>query len=307
MFPVEIENAFGVARVEAKPERIVSLSFIGHDFLLALGIQPYALRKWYGSDPYGVWVWGHDALGDAQPIVMQGEIDIERIALLAPDLITAQWSGITEREYDLLSRIAPTLGPAPGYGNWGTPWQDMLLRLGQATGRGEEAAAVVRSIEARFAEVRSRHPEWQGASATMSWAGALAAYTDEDLRGQFLEALGFEVPDQLSYLPGGNAYFKPLPVEDISSIDLDVLVWLDPGGTAGGVLDMPLRNTMRAHREGREVYAGPLLSAALSHSSPLSLEYALDELVPLLERAMDGDPATVVPSMFEAGLLPMGN
>jgi len=306
-FPAIIEHRYGTTIVPAKPKRIVSLSFIGHDFLLALGETPYALRKWYGTDPYGVWPWGHEALGDARPIVMQGEIDIERIAALEPGLIAAQWSGITEREYALLSRIAPTIPPRAEYGDYGSPWQDMLRRLGTATGKSSDAEAIIARIEGRFAGLRAAHPDWQGASALMAWAGHTKAYTRADIRGQFLEALGFSVPEA----PGGpralNRFYTEFPGEDPSPMDVDALIWLDTGRNAQKLARMPLRHTMRAYQQGREIYAGPMLSAALSHSSPLSLNYALDRLVPLLEAAMDGDPATQVPGMAQAGLLPEGS
>lgn len=48
--------------------------------------------------------------------------------------------------------------------------------------------------------------------------------------------------------------------------------------------------------EGREVFVDQLLGGAFSFASPLSLDYLLDELVPELTAAADGDPSTVVPS-----------
>jgi iron complex transport system substrate-binding protein len=75
------------------------------------------------------------------------------------------------------------------------------------------------------------------------------------------------------------------------------VVWIvaDDAGVAT-VRDLPLRPTMRAFTEGREIVADTLLSAAFSHGSPLSMEYVIEELVPELVLALDGDPATVVPS-----------
>lgn len=306
-FPVEIEHRFGVTRIETEPKKIVSLSFIGHDFLLALGIAPYALRKWYGTDRFGVWVWGHDALGDAEPIVMQGEINIEQIAAMQPDLILGQWSGMTERDYTLLSRIAPTVAPTAEYGDYGTPWQEMLRTVGLATGTFDKAEGVIDRLEGRFAAIRESHPEWRGASSVMVWAGETGAYTERDIRGRFLEDLGFEVPEAVNQRGTLDNFYVLIPAEDLSPIDVNALVWIDAGGSAPVLNRMPLRPTMRAYKEGREVYADPLLSAALSHSSPLSLDYALDQLVPLLEAAMDGDPTTVVPSSRDAGILPEGS
>ncbi|TNJ47486.1 ABC transporter substrate-binding protein [Phaeobacter sp. B1627] len=305
-FPVEIEHIFGVTRIETEPTRVVSLSFIGHDFLLSLGVVPYALRKWYGAFPYGVWPWAQEALGDGTPIVMQGEIDIEAIAAMDPDLIVGQWSGMSAREYALLSEIAPTVATAPGSGDYGMTWQQMLLRLGQATGRSERAEEIVAGLEQRFAELRQNHPSWQGATGLMVWAGTIGAYTQHDIRGKFLAELGFVPTEPVLAYRGLNQSYYIVPEEDLAPIDADVLLWLDGGGSVARLNRLPLRRFMRAYLEGREIYSGLMLTSALSHSSPLSIEYALDTLVPLLEQAMDGDPATEVTSSREAGLLARG-
>jgi iron complex transport system substrate-binding protein len=306
-FPVDIQHRFGAAHIPAPPNRVVSLSFIGHDYLLALGIKPIALRKWYGTDPFGVWEWGHDALGDAQPIVLQGEIDVERIAALKPDLIVGQWSGMTARDFALLSQIAPTVAPRLEYGDYGTPWQEMLRTLGDATGTRGLAEMQIARLETRFANIRAAHPEWEGATSTMVWAGQTGAYTSRDIRGQFLENLGFRVPDAINDRGTLDNFYVLIPDEDLSPIDVDALLWIDGGGSVSALDRKPLRHTMRAYKEGREIYIDPILSAALSHSSPLSLDYALDRIVPLLEAAMDGDPSTVVPSSRDAGILAEGS
>ena len=304
-YPVEITHRFGTAEIAEKPTRIVSLSYIGHDFLLALDEVPIALRKWYGTDPYGVWPWGHEALGDATPIVMQGEIDIEQIAMLEPDLIVGQWSGMTARDYALLSQIAPTIAPGVGESSYSMSWPDMLRTLAVATDTEAKAEAIITRIETRFADLRANHPEWQGASAVMAWAGQTGAFSSKDIRAQFLSQLGFADPQAVNDLATADNFYVLIPPEDLDPIDTDVLIWLDTGASAPALNRMPLRPFMRAYREGREVYADPLLSSALSHSSPLSLDYTLDRLVPLIEAAIDGDPATVVPSSAAAGILAM--
>ncbi|XDA96730.1 iron-siderophore ABC transporter substrate-binding protein [Sulfitobacter sp. LCG007] len=305
-FPVRIDHAFGTATIPARPERVVSLSFIGHDFLLALGVKPIALRKWYGNFPHGVWPWGEEALGDATPVVMQGEIDIEAIAAMKPDLIVGQWSGMTADEYRLLSQIAPTVAHRAEWGPYGASWQDMLRVLGVSTGRQARAEAEIARLESRFAQIREAHPDWRGASAAVVWAGTSGAYTSRDMRGRLLTDLGFVIPDALDARGGLNVTYARVPPEDLSDIDVDALIWLDAGGGTDRLRTLPLRHRMRAYAEGREIYSGLMLSAAMSHSSPLSLDRALDELVPLLEAAMDGDPATVVTSTREAGILDEG-
>lgn len=293
-YPVEITHRFGTAEITEKPARIVSLSYIGHDFLLALDEVPIALRRWYGTDPYGVWPWGYEALGDATPIVMQGEIDIEQIAMLEPDLIVGQWSGMTEREYALLSQIAPTIAPAVGESSYSMSWPDMLRTLARATDTEAKAESIITRIETRFADLRATHPEWQGATAVMVWSGQAGAFSSEDIRAQLLTQLGFAYPQAVDDLATADNFYVLIPPENLDPIDTDVLVWLGSGPDDPALNRMPLRRFMRANRDGREVYADPMLSSALSHSSPLSIDYALDRLVPMIEAASDGDPTTVV-------------
>lgn len=66
----------------------------------------------------------------------------------------------------------------------------------------------------------------------------------------------------------------------------------------------PMRRTLAAHRQGREIFAGPVFAGALSFSSILSLPFALNELEQDLVAAIDGDPATPVQSAQLAGLAP---
>lgn len=303
-FPVEIEHRYGTATISEQPRRVVSLSFNGHDFLLALGVVPVALRHWYGDKPHGVWDWAQAALGDAEPLVLEGEINIERIAALRPDLIVGIWSGMSADEYRLLSRIAPTIAPRAEHGDYGTPWQVMTLTLGRALGREARARELVAGIEARFERIAAAHPQWQGRTATVAWAVRPGAYTSRDVRGRLMQALGFEIPAHIDEMAGENAAYLSISQENLPLLDADVLIWLDDGQAIDAIRDLALRPQLRAYREGREIYADPLLGAAMSHSSPLSLPYALDRLVPLIEQAVDGDPATVVHSTAEAGLLP---
>ncbi|MEM8537412.1 MAG: ABC transporter substrate-binding protein [Pseudomonadota bacterium] len=290
-----LQHRYGETVISGSPSRIVSLSFIGHDYLLGLGEVPLALRYWYGDGPFGVWPWAADRLGEAEPVVIYGAIDVETIALLEPDLILAQWSGITETEYRLLSRIAPVLPPPAGASDYTATWQQMLRQIGIALDKADAAEAQIAEIEGRFADIRARYPAWQGKTAVSVWPDRIGAYTRSDLRGQFLEQLGFINAPQVEALVGANTYNVRISPENLDPIDTDLLIWLTISDPAQSLSRITLRPMTRAFREGREVIADPDLTAALSHSSPLALAYALDRLEPMIAAAMDGDPATAVP------------
>jgi iron complex transport system substrate-binding protein len=76
-----------------------------------------------------------------------------------------------------------------------------------------------------------------------------------------------------------------------------VLVWIAGDWSVNEqIMANPLRQQLDAVTEGREVFLGPIEAGAFSFSSPLSLPYLLGVMVPQLEAAADGDPATAVPA-----------
>ena len=292
-FPVTLTHKFGTTTIEAKPERVVSLGYAGIDNLLALGVKPVAVRYWYGDYAYGAWPWAQDALGDAQPVMLEGDLNIEQIAALQPDVIMAVSSGITLEQYELLSQIAPVVASEEQYGDYGTPWQADVRSDGVALGLSEKAEELIKGIEDRFAAVRAAHPDWQGKTAAVGfyWSDAPGAYRSTDIRPRMLESFGFKTPEAIDKLGAATEFYVSLSAEDLSPLDTDLLIWFDDGGQ---VEALKLRPNLRAFKEGREIFPDDVLSGAFSYSSLLSIGYAIDHLVPLIEVATDGDPETKV-------------
>lgn len=305
-FPVTIKHRYGDIVIPQEPKRVVSIGFISHDFILSVGVKPTALRRWYGKHPYGVWPWAQEALGDAKPTVMWGSINIEQIAALKPDLIVGIMSGLTEQQYKFLSKIAPTLVGPIGSGAFDTPWQDHTRLVAKALGRLDKANRLIEDIQGRIENISASHPQWKGMSASIWWAGnANLVYASFDIRSRLLESLGFKIPRMIDAMVNAEYEFYATPsAEFLPQTDTDVLVWFDAGDNRNRLKSFALRKTLKAWREGREVYMDAELSSAMAHSSPLSLNYVLDRLVPLLEQASDGNPNTQVDSIRKAGLLP---
>lgn len=308
-FPVVIEHRYGKATIESEPKRVVSIGYTSHDFVLAFGVKPIGLRRWYGNYENGVWPWAQAALGDAKPVVMWGSINVEQIASLKPDLIVATMSGITRAQYDFLSKIAPTLVGPTGSGFFDVSWQDQTRMLGKAFGKSQRAEFLINDINQRLAKIRKAHPQWQNMSASVWWAGkSNIVYVKNDPRSRLMRELGFSIPTSIDEMVNTKYEFYASPSsEALADFDTDVFVWFDPGENRKTFSNRPLRKSMRAWREGRELYLNKVVSSALAHSSPLSLHYVLDNLIPLLEQASDGDPNTQVSSMPAETLPPKTN
>ena len=291
-FPVTIGHKYGSTTIDARPERIVTVGLTDHDALLALDIVPVGTSEWFGGYPGSVWPWAQHKLGDQIPEAVGGDsINFEKIAALQPDLILALFSGVTQEEYDLLAQIAPTVAQPADYVDYGVPWQELTVTVGKAVGKQAEAEAMVADVEAKFAEVRAAHPEFEGATSVVATPyQGIWVYGPQDVRGRFLTLLGFTLPEGLAEITGAE-FGGNLSMERADLLDVDVIIWLDPED-AEGELGGPVYQSLPVHTEGREVfldsYSDPV-GGATSFVSVLSLPFLLDELAPQLASAIEGD------------------
>ncbi len=297
-YPLTIEHKFGTTIIEAAPTRVASVDYNGADNLLALGIQPVAIRYWYGDAENGLWPWAQSLLL-SNPEVLRGDLNFEQIATSEPDVILAIWSGITPDEYDQLSKIAPVVAVPKGVGDYALSWDQLALIAGEATGKLEEAELLVADLRADIAAMAARNPEWQGLTAAVAyyWNDTLGVYAGNDIRPLLLSNLGFRVPDQVTDATPSGEFALTFSEEELDIIDADVLIWVTDGSQSqrNKIEGLALRPALTAFQEGREVFTDNVLTAAFSHGSLLSLPFALEQLEPRINAAIDRDTATEVP------------
>lgn len=296
VFPVTVDHKYGSTTVDERPERVVSVGFTDQDSLLSLGVVPVGIRDWYGDQPYAVWPWAQEALGDAEPEVLSAsELNFEAIAALRPDLIVGVSSGMTDVEYETLSGIAPTITQTDEYVDYGVPWQEMHRTIGAVVGEAALAEEQIGELEGRFAQIAEDHPDWQGQEVAVSYAlseSSVGAYASSDTRSRLLTALGFVIPEEFDDL-AGDRFYSEFSFEELSRLDRDLIVWIGADDeTIERIRTHPLHDGLEAAVDGREIFWTPEQGAAAGFSSPLSLPYLLDSFVPQIEAAVDGDPAT---------------
>ncbi len=234
------------------------------------------------------------------------EVNYEQIAALEPDVIEAVVSGITEEQYQELSKIAPVVATAADQSDWSTPWYEITRTAGLVTGRSEQAEAVVGAIQERIAAIVADHPEWQDMTASVVHTtedGQLGVFRGLDARSQVITQLGFTITPALDRIGNPDDFYATTSQEQLPIIDADLVIWITGAGDFEPVKALTLRERAPFKLEGREVFAGVMLADAFSWSTPLSLGYLLDTLVPEIEAAVDGDPATEVPTARSAGVL----
>jgi iron complex transport system substrate-binding protein len=295
--PATIEHKYGSTTVEEAPERVVVAGLREQDALLALGIVPVGTTEWYGEHPGAIFPWAEEALGDApKPEVLDftDGLEFEKIAALRPDLIVAVYSGLTKKDYDTLSKIAPTIAQPPGQVDWGSSWQDEILTVGRAVGRPQAAEKLRDEAAAQLASAAEEHPEFKGQTAAVATPyQGIWVYGPQDARSRLLTDLGFTFPDALRDV-GGDEFGGQLSGEKVDLLDVGALVWFANPGPAKKVQDNKVYKRLSVRTEGRDVFlpeTGELYEAT-SFISVLSIPLLVDELVPKLAAAVDGDPAT---------------
>jgi iron complex transport system substrate-binding protein len=296
-FPVDIEHRYGSTTIEAAPERVVVAGLREQDALLALGVVPVGTTEWYGKHPGAIFPWAEEALGDApKPEVLDftDGLEFERIAGLRPDLIVAVYSGLTKKDYETLSKIAPTIAQPPGQVDWGSSWQDEIITVGRAVGKPDEAEKLRDEAQALLDGAAEEHPEFkeQTAAVATPYQGVWV-YGPQDARSRLLTDLGFKFPDGLRDV-GGDDFGGQLSGEKLDLLDVGALVWFANEGPARKVRENDVYKRLDVRTEGRDIYlpeTGALYEAT-SFISVLSIPLLVEELVPKLAAAADGDPAT---------------
>ncbi|MFT3854940.1 MAG: ABC transporter substrate-binding protein [Ilumatobacteraceae bacterium] len=298
-FPVTITHKYGEAVIPEEPTKVISVGFNDQDAILALGVKPIAIRDWYGDQPFATWPWAQAALGDAQPTVLPADaINFEQIAALAPDLIVGISSGMTQDDYDKLSKIAPTIPQSADFVDYGVPWQVQTETIAKALGRSAQGEQLVADTEAKIAAAAAANPQFTGKTSAVAffYNDQPGAYSSDDMRSRLMTGLGFVIPADIDKAADG-AFYASFSAEQVGLLDVDALGVDRRRRRATAIVDSPLRLGLQAHTEGRELFVSGELAGAMSFSSPLSIPYTLEHLVPELVAAVDGDPATVVPSV----------
>ena len=301
-FPATVSHKYGETVVPEEPKRVVSVGVSEQDVLLQLGVVPVGVTEWYGEQPDATWPWAHDLLDGAHPEVLHttNGLEFEKIAALEPDLIVGTNAGLTKKDYQLLSAIAPTVTSDEGANDFFSPWQDQVLQIARGLGREADGQRIVDDTEAAYAKVAAEHPDWADKTATFSqggpYDGILYVYP-AGLSTSFLTELGFTMTTGLEKYAPERGSQAEISAENVGLIDADVIVFAteDQKGFEG-LQDFGTIGSLPAVKENRAVYTDGTLAGAIYFDTPLSRAYVLEKLTPMLEQAAAGEAPRAFPA-----------
>lgn len=285
-FPMTVEHALGRTMVPDEPERIVAMTNRDAETLLALGVIPVGIQSQFPSES-GVGPWAEARLGDAEPEIWTGmEINYEAVASIDPDLIVFANSGLDATVYGRLSAIAPTVALPLGASPWAATPQELVSVIAQALGREADGAALNAELDEYLAMRNADYPVFEG--KTLSYLDiyqhTIFAYPADNIVTNILLSAGFEASQAIASLPEGASYLD-VSEERLLAFDADVLVVYAYGRSLEQLADeLPTFARLESVRDGRVFLIDDM---ALATSSPLSIPYALDRLLPRIAEALE--------------------
>lgn len=294
-FPVTIEHIYGETTITEKPERVATIAWANHEVPLALGIVPVGMSKatWGDDDDNGVLPWVEDKLeelGADTPVLFDETdgIDYEAVADTEPDVILASYSGLTQEEYDTLSKIAPVVAyPEVA---WGTTVDQMVEMNSKALGLEEEGQALIEDLHAESEAALEANSVLKDKKVLFAYIdpsdlSQVGYYTAIDTRPGFLhDNLGLPLPSIVEENADSDQFYLTVSSEEADKFaDVDVFVTYGDDSIIATLQADPLLSKIPAIAEGRIAIlpdATPI--AASANPSPLSIPWGLSDYLGLL-------------------------
>lgn len=213
-----LETAFGTVEVDDDPTRVVTLYTNALDTALTAGVTPLGAVATRGGD--GVARYLTEKAGDIDIVGTPRETNIEAVAALTPDVILAS-PQLPEAQYELLSRIAPTVVPDVEPYQMDS-WEKEARVYGEALGRSDAIDDAIAEVNAK-AEALSERQNDSPTASLIRWMpqGALVM-APQIFSNTLLSKSGFAVDDG-GTVKEGRPHSDPLSLENLSRIDND---WL---------------------------------------------------------------------------------
>lgn len=293
-FPVTVEHIYGETTITEKPERVATVAWANHEVPLALGIVPVGMSKaaWGDDDDNGVLPWVEeklDELGAETPVLFDETdgIDYEAVADTEPDVILAAYSGLTQEEYDTLSKIAPVIAyPEVA---WGTSVNDMIEMDSKALGLEDEGKALITQLDADAQKALEANSVLKDKKVLFSYIdptdlSQIGYYTAIDTRPGYLHGLGLPFPSIVEENKDSNEFYLTVSSEEAQKFDdVDLFITYGDESIIPLLQADPLLSKIPAIAEGRIAIlpdASPI--AASANPSPLSIPWGLSDYFAIL-------------------------
>lgn len=292
---VEPEEATAVAEAEIRtitdalgrevtipvnPQRIVTLSEIDTDSLLALGIVPVGAPNGRGQTTLPTYL--QPLLADQTTAIGGiGEPNLETILTLEPDLIVYSdpYGPLAERIPEL-EQIAPVVVPYVDTGDW--HWKAVFMAVAETLDQTAAAETWMQAYDQRTADLGAQLPDDMQEVSIVRWmADGPRILLANAFSSQVLSDVGFARPKVQLDLAGTHpVHTDVISMEQVELVDADIVFagGLNPEGDVAmaEALADPLVQTLTAVQSNRLFLVDGL--AWSSTGGPIAALHVLDDL-----------------------------
>lgn len=184
-----IEHAMGTTEVPENPKRVVVLTNEGTEAVVSMGIKPVGAANSYEGDPW----YEHlaDQYEGIEPVGMESELNLERIAKLKPDLILGN-KFRQEAQYKKLNAIAPTVFSE----ELRSDWKENFKLYAKALNKEAEGEKVLADYDKHVEKAKKEFGSQLDKEISMIrfMPGDVRMYQKDTFSGNILNQLGFKRP-----------------------------------------------------------------------------------------------------------------
>ena len=260
---------------------------------------------WGDDNGNGIMPWTEEKLKElgAEPPTLFDETDgipFEQVADTQPDVILASYSGLTQEDYDTLSKIAPIVAypDVP----WATSMEEMVEMNAEAIGKEDEGKKLVDDLDKQTEKALSKYPDLKDKKLLFTAFGGttdaskIGFFTTEDPRMGFLAEHGLGTPDIVEKnSEDAKQFWVEVSAEKPEEFnDVDLVVAYSSGNAADDKKTLeemqkdPLKGKIPAVKAGHVVFLdnGPL--GASANQSPLSIPWGIEKYFERLNSGLQG-------------------
>lgn len=302
-YPIKIKNKFGTTVIRKKPKRIATIEWGNQDVPLALGKVPVGFSEAnFGSqNKSGILPWTQkrlNQLGEKKPNVFKDKdgLDYEAIAKTKPDVILAAYSGISKKNYQTLSKIAPVVSYPKS--PWSTNWKQQVLLDSEGMGEKKQGKKLIKKTDHYVKKGLKKYPQIKNKTAI--WANfsgkdlsKFQIYTPHDSRSSLLKEFSLKFPKRVkSELNNKHSFQKEFSSEKANILKhTDVIISYGNKKLYNILKKDPVLGKIPAIKRGSVVminYKNPIIAAGTP--TPLSIQYTLNQYLGLLNDAINKLP-----------------
>lgn len=219
---IMIVHSMGKTKINGTPKKIITLFNGATDAAIALNIKPIAIVDSWLEKP--IYKYLRSSLLGVEQLGLETQPNIEKIALLKPDLIIAT-KVRHEKIYKILNKIAPTIVIDKI-----VDFKKTVEIMGKALNKEKEAKKILTNWNSRVKRINKKLFNRCGTKSTQSIsainvrADYLRVYLEKSYLGTILRDIGYVIKNNDKY--PNNVYIKLTSKESLPLVDADVFILL---------------------------------------------------------------------------------